>query len=106
MRFYVSLSLLAFYLTQILVSVAFVKPTFRTKNQINESLKIITPNNIPLILEQPEDSESWEDGEIPWTFVVDKNNKNKSDNSTFLQKTVIPPFVPMSPAQIAFLLIN
>jgi len=95
---------LSFSLTRLWMLTAFIKQIVRPNNLINESFKIQVPNNIPLIREQPKHLDSWEDGEIPWIFIDDKDKKG-SDNSTSVRKPVIPPFVPLSPAQIAFLLI-
>jgi hypothetical protein len=105
MRSDIFLFLLAFYSAKFFVTIAFIKPPVRTKNLKNDSLKIPVPNNMPFIRDQPKHFDSWEDGEIPWTFIDDKDKKNSSDNSTSLRKPVIPPFVPMSPAAIAFLIV-
>lgn len=60
-------------------------------------IKKYDPIRIPVITERPFHNDSWEDGEIPWDLNDDNNASSKNN--------IIPSFVPLSPVQIAFLLI-
>jgi len=94
MRRNASLLLFAFYSIKICFTLSFAsRPRTPAESLTEKKIRILKiPRNNPAIL----DEIAWDHGEIPWDF---------KDNDTYVSKARIPPHYPISPAQIALLML-
>lgn len=92
-----SLLLIAFYSIKICFTLSFAsRPHNPTESLTEKKIRILKiPRNNPAILDETPNI-TWDHGEIPWDF---------KDNDTYVSKARIPPHYPISPAQIALLML-